>query len=55
MKSQRANTENNTKTARQHERTEIGMNLEIKNEEHPKDGNATYPNSILDADRLEGR
>jgi hypothetical protein len=30
----RANTENNTKTAQQHEHTEIGMNLERKNEEH---------------------
>jgi hypothetical protein len=55
MTSQRANTENNTKTAQQHERTEIGMNLEKKNEEHPKDGNAPYQNGILDADRVEGR
>ena len=55
MKShQRANTENNMKTAQQHEHTEIGMNLERKNEEHLKDNNATYQNSILNADRIEG-
>jgi hypothetical protein len=55
MTSQRANTENNTKTAQQHERTEISMNLEKKNEENPKDGNAPYQNGILDADRVKGR
>jgi hypothetical protein len=30
------------------------MKLERKNQEYPKDGNATYQNPILDAYRVEG-
>jgi hypothetical protein len=41
MKYQRANAENNMKTAQQHE----NLKLESKNQEYPKDGNGTYQNS----------